>query len=160
MTRSKIILIITATLFIIVGSVSGFFVFKSYSATKFLEQYCEKDDPDMNLWKCPNLYNYSGGPTKFKEDCQAIGYLFYCHGMCGDGKCYLFNESAGKTCTRSKDCESKWCQPIDETCIENCEGICSSELPPNICTSVKTFTFKKVENGKVIDKKAGGSVCK
>jgi len=162
MPRSKKILVtLTIIVVLLIVSVGGYFLFlKLTSASRFLGQYCQKEDPEINLWTCPNLYNYSGSPTKFKEDCQALGYTFYCHGMCGDGKCYSFTESEGKTCTRSKDCESNWCQPVDETCTENCEGTCSSELPPSICTSVERFTFKKVEKGKVIDKNAGGSVCK
>lgn len=160
MTRSKMILMVIAGLLILAGIGGTILFFEMTSDTRFLEKYCQKDDHDRNLWECSNLYNYSGGPTKFREDCQVIGYSFYCHGMCGDGKCYLFDESEGKSCQRSKDCESKWCKPVDETCTENCDGKCSGELPPNICTSVERFTFKALEKGKIIDKKAGGAACK
>ena len=126
--------------------------------TKFLEKYCQRQDPGINIWECDRLYAYPGGPGKFEEDCNAIGYLFDCRGKCNNGQCYFFS-SKDKTCSDSKDCESGWCKPIDENCITNCTGSCSENLPPDICSATEIFTFKAIENGKITDKQAGGAFC-
>ena len=127
-------------------------------AKKFLEKYCQRQNDESNIWECSELYNYPGGPQKFTDDCHAIGYLFDCSGMCASGRCYLLS-TRNKTCSGSKDCESGLCKPQDESCATNCVGNCSENFPPNQCSSTKIFKFKAIENGKIINKQAGGALC-
>lgn len=124
----------------------------------FLEENCQLQDGGANIWECSGLYNYPGGPQKFEKDCRSIGYLFDCSGMCASGKCYLL-ASRNKNCLGSGDCESGWCKPIDENCVSGCSGRCSESFPPNQCSSAEIFTFKAIENGKIVERQAGGALC-
>jgi hypothetical protein len=128
------------------------------SAINFLEENCELQDGGANIWECSGLYNYSGGPRKFEEDCVAIGYLFDCSGLCAVGRCYLLS-SRNKTCLESEDCESGWCKPVDDDCTAGCSGSCSGSFPPDQCSSAEIFTFKAIERGEIVDKQAGGALC-
>lgn len=126
--------------------------------TSFLKKYCTRPNAESNVWECSGLHKYPGGIAEFKKACSSIGYKFDCSGMCLSGTCYSF-PSGGKDCSGSKGCESGWCKPVDDKCIKNCTGTCSEEYPPNICTAAKIFTFKAMEDSKVVDKQAGGALC-
>ncbi len=123
---------------------------------EFLNKNCRREDDKSHIWECVGLYNYLGGPNKFGEDCEAIGYIFHCDGNCGGGRCYLLS-SRNKDCNKADDCESGWCQPVDENCTADCVGKCSGFFPPNPCSVSQIF--KAVENGIVVSKQAGGALC-
>lgn len=170
MSKKTIIILIIIAVIVSIGIINTAFIsinpisiFSSQSnkANVFLNKYCKKSKmyEGENTWLCLNINEYPGGREKFINNCESFNYTFKCAGnMCQKGLCYI-TSTKNKICLNSKECESKWCKPINEECVKNCTGECSEHNQPTTCSQVNKKKYKVIENGLVTIKEEKVTPC-